>query len=257
MPTNRSRCSRRKIACTCQLASPPISGVPGARRKGRVERVDIDAEIDRRISHDLTDAPGNGSGFRGVNILGADDHHAARCGPIVNLARHRRSDADLNHSARIDQALLDRMVEHRAVSVRLPETVGPGIDVRIEVNKRGRAPLFRQRAEQRKRDAVITTQGDEVFDLACLLLRSARCWRQGLRARSAKSPMSASGSFVASTRCCGCSPSTNIRLACRMAPGPKRAPLLLVVPRSRGIPAMQIGAARSRRLMPRNVGGTA
>ena len=62
------------------------------------------------------------------------------------------------------------MVEHRAVSVRLPEIVGPGIDVRIEVNQRGRAPPFRQRAQQRKGDAVIAAQGDEVFDLARLFL---------------------------------------------------------------------------------------
>jgi hypothetical protein len=69
--------------------------------------------------------------------------------------------------------------------------------------------------------------------------------------------MSASGMVAGSTQCRGCAPSVSIRLACRIADGPKRAPLLLVVPRSSGMPATQIGAARSLRATPRNVGGTA
>ncbi len=90
-----------------------------------------------------------------MHILGRDRHHAARRSPIMNLARYRRADADLNHLVRDNEALLDGMVENRGVSVSLPEIVGPGIDVRIEVNKRDRAAPFRQRAKERQRDAVV------------------------------------------------------------------------------------------------------
>ena len=88
----------------------------------------------------------------------------------MNLARYRRADADLNHLVRHNEALLDGMVEDRGVSVSLPEIVGPGIDVRIEVNKRDRAAPFRQRAKERQRDAVVAAQRDEMLDLLRPLL---------------------------------------------------------------------------------------
>ena len=47
------------------------------------------------------------------------------------------------------------------------------------------------------------------------------------------------------------------RLAWRMACGPKRAPLRLVVPISSGMPAIEIAASCSRRPSPRIPGGTA
>ena len=47
-----------------------------------------------------------------------------------------------------------------------------------------------------------------------------------------KSPMSATDSAAGSIRQPGWSPSTSMRLACRMAAGPKRAPLRLVTPMS-------------------------
>ena len=62
------------------------------------------------------------------------------------------------------------MIEDRAVAVSLAETVGPGIDVSVEVNERRRAAPFRQRAQERQRDAVIAAQGDEMLDLTRLLL---------------------------------------------------------------------------------------
>ncbi len=72
-----------------------------------------------------------------------------------------------------------------------------------------------------------------------------------------KSPISESSNCAGSIQAVGCAPSTSIRLAWRMACGPKRAPLRLVVPISSGMPAMEIAASRSRRPIPRNEGGTA
>jgi len=46
-------------------------------------------------------------------------------------------------------------------------------------------------------------------------------------------------------------------LAARMAAGPNRAPLRLVVPMSNGIPATQIGDVGSRLPTPRKLAGTA
>jgi hypothetical protein len=48
-----------------------------------------------------------------------------------------------------------------------------------------------------------------------------------------------------------------MRLACRIAAGPNRVPLRFEVPISKGMPAIEIAAARSRRSIPRNVGATA
>ena len=71
-----------------------------------------------------------------------------------------------------------------------------------------------------------------------------------------KLPMSASNKVSGSANVRGWAPSLSIRLACRMAWGPKRAPLRLVVPMSNGMPAMQIAAAGSSRSSPRNPNGS-
>ncbi len=146
MPTKRSP---RKLAQDC-LDLPACQSADlrrsGAGREGRIEHVDIDAEIDRRVAHHFDDAFDHGGGTGLMDTLRRQHHHATRRGPIVNLPRHRRADPDLDHAVRIDQAFLDGVIEHRTVAVGLAEIVGPGVDVRIEVNECGRAaPLFSAR----------------------------------------------------------------------------------------------------------------
>jgi hypothetical protein len=53
-----------------------------------------------------------------------------------------------------------------------------------------------------------------------------------------KSPISATDKAAGSIQERGWAPSTSMRLACRIACGPPRAPLRLVVPISSGTPAM-------------------
>ena len=62
------------------------------------------------------------------------------------------------------------MIEDRAVRLRLPEIVRPGVDMRVEVNERDRAVPLRECAQQRQRDAVIAAERDEMRDTGRLLL---------------------------------------------------------------------------------------
>src|SRR5438552_11601108 len=72
-----------------------------------------------------------------------------------------------------------------------------------------------------------------------------------------KSPISARSSFSISTQDAGWSPSTSMRLAWRIAAGANRAPGRFEVPRSKGMPAMQIAASAFERSRPRKVGRVA
>ncbi len=114
-----------------------------------------------------------------MHVLRAHHRDAARQCPVVHRALHRRSQADLDHSPRLDQPFLDGVIEHRAVRIGLTEIVGPGVHVRIEVDERRRslcrAPFF-QRAQQRQRDAVLAAERHQVPDRTRLFLdaREAR-----------------------------------------------------------------------------------
>ena len=127
---------RRRIACACQVNRPPISGRAGARRESRVERVDVEAQIGRRVADDLADALGGGLRAALVHRLGEQDRDPAADGPIMHRAVHRRADADLYGAPGVDQPLLDRMKKRRAVAETLAETLGPGIDMRVEMDER-------------------------------------------------------------------------------------------------------------------------
>src|ERR1700747_1941145 len=66
--------------------------------------------------------------------------------------------------------------------------------------------------------------------------------------------MSARSSLSISAQDAGWSPSTSMRLACRIAAGPNRAPGRFEVPRSKGMPAMQMAASPFERSRPRKLG---
>ncbi len=53
---------------------------------------------------------------------------------------------------------------------RLPETVGPGIDVSVEMDERRRAVPVREGAQQRQGDAVVAAERNQVRDLLRLSL---------------------------------------------------------------------------------------
>ena len=102
------------------------------------------------------------AGLELVNVGGGEDGDAALDRPVVNLAPHGRADADLDHPARLEQPFFDGVIKHRAVTIALAESVGPGIDMGIEVDERRRPAASAERAQQRQGDAVVATQCDEV-----------------------------------------------------------------------------------------------
>ncbi len=104
------------------------------------------------------------AGLELVDLRGGDDGDAAFDRPVVNLALHGRADADLDHPARLEQAFLDGVVEHRAVTVALAERVGPGVDMGIEVNERYRSVAPAQGAQQGQGDAVVAAQRHQMLE---------------------------------------------------------------------------------------------
>ncbi len=83
---------------------------------------------------------------------------------------HRRADADLNGAARVYEALLDRMIERRAVPESLAEAFRPGVDMRVEMNERQWPAARGQRAQQPERDGVVASKRDQMVERARLCL---------------------------------------------------------------------------------------
>ena len=150
------------------------------------------------------------------------------------------------------------MVEDRAVREGLAEIVRPGVDMGIEMHEReAGCRAGRQRAQQRQGDAVLAAQAEQ--------MRQPR----GLRLRCAQAEAGMSPRAIAKVADIGerqrrridpgpgWAPSTSMRLARRIAAGPSRAPVRLVVPISSGMPATVKAAARSVRARPRNPAGVA
>ena len=74
--------------------------------------------------------------------------------------------------------LLDRVIEHRAVRVRLTEIVRPGVDVGVEMHQReAAADPARQRTQQRQGDAVLAAQGNQMAKPRHLLLDQLQAGR--------------------------------------------------------------------------------
>jgi len=88
----------------------------------------------------------------------------------------RGSDADLNHPPWLYQPLQDRVIKDRAVGKSLPEILGPGIDMGIEMDEGRWTASLRQRAKEREGNAVVTAERNQVLDPSGLLfdLREAR-----------------------------------------------------------------------------------
>src|SRR5207245_5048037 len=127
-----------------------------------VQRVDIEAQIGRCIFDHSADPSGDDlrSGF--VDVLGGDDGHPLTDGPVEDLAVHRRANADLDRAVRVYETLLDRVIERRPVSKDQAEAFRPGIDMTVEMHQTERTLSARQRAQQCKRNRVVTAERDEV-----------------------------------------------------------------------------------------------
>ena len=74
---------------------------------------------------------------------------------------------------RVDQVLVDRVIEWRTMCVGLAEIVRPRIDMGIEMHQPdGTSLALRQRAQQRQRYAMLAAQGNQVADAAGLQIVS-------------------------------------------------------------------------------------
>ena len=89
-------------------------------------------------------------------------------------AVERPADADLDHAARIDQPLLDRAPERRAVEELAAEVLVPGVGMRVEVHDAERPVAARQRAQDRQRDRVIAADAERPRAAPPAPRRSAR-----------------------------------------------------------------------------------
>src|SRR5262249_3717645 len=124
---------------------PADFGRAGARREGRIERVDIEAEIDRAVADNGADLLGDRGRSLLMYLLRRDDGDALGERPMVHGASERRANADLHHLPRLHQAFLDGVIEDRAMRLCLPEIIRPGVDMRVEVNERDRSIPFGER----------------------------------------------------------------------------------------------------------------
>ena len=110
----------------------------GARRKCRIERVDVEAEIAGRVADDRANTLRNRLRAVLMDLLGGDNGDAVRDRPVEHVALNRRADPDLDHAAGIDKAFLDGVIEYRAMREGLTEIVRPGINMGVEMNERER-----------------------------------------------------------------------------------------------------------------------
>jgi hypothetical protein len=124
----------------------------GARRKRRVEEVDIEGEIGRLIADSLANETCDLRCRGAVHLIGEDDLHA-----VGSLAAISGADADLDRAGGIDETVADRIIEHGAV-IDAAALVGLDIAVRVEMHKAERSLFSRMSLEDRIGDEVIATE---------------------------------------------------------------------------------------------------
>ncbi|MPL83906.1 hypothetical protein SDC9_29865 [bioreactor metagenome] len=132
----------------------------GAGREGRVEAVDVIAEIDRRIA-DLGADLGHQRRQRGVPaLLGLDAGPALLAAPVEFLAAIAgAAQADLEHLVVDQAALFPRAAERAAMRDGLAEHVLVGVGMRVDMDQRDGAVAFLDRAQDRPGQGVVAAQG--------------------------------------------------------------------------------------------------
>src|SRR5262249_23092735 len=166
----------------CEPANQPLRLVAreaadfrraGSRRERRIDGIDVERHVRRAGDHasDCVDDPVDAARFRLIDV----DHGDAVLAMEVEivLAVHRAADSDLDEAAAVDDLLLDRAAERRAVKVLAAEVLVPRVDVRVELDERERSVLFRERAQNRQRDGVVAA-GDDRPRAGCGDCRNAR-----------------------------------------------------------------------------------
>ena len=148
-----------------------------------------------------------------MHLLGGDDCDALCDRPLEHVALNRRANTDLDHPARIDEAFVDGVIEHRTMRKGLAEIIRPRIDMSVEMNERERTVSLRASARNKgERDAVLPAERYEVVDACGLILDQLQA-RSNIAERDTKIPDIREHELGGSIHAVGWSPSTSIRLA--------------------------------------------
>src|SRR5215472_5364724 len=131
---------------------------PGSWSECRIKRINVEGQIACRVAEHGPNAFGHDLRPLLVHFLRGDDGDALFESPIEHRALDRRSDADLDDVAAVDETLLDRVIKHGSMPIGLTEAVGPSVDMRIEMHERKRAGPPGQGSQQGPRHTVIATQ---------------------------------------------------------------------------------------------------
>src|SRR6266571_2849523 len=141
---------------------PAGFGGAGAGGVGRVEDVDVDRDVQRRVADVGADALGDG-----VGAVAADghrvDHLEAEVGVFLEVGGRVQgtAGADVDGAVLAQQAFLAGAAKRGAMGVRGAEVSVPGVEVGVEVEQRDRSPELVGGAQQRQRDGVVAADGDE------------------------------------------------------------------------------------------------
>ena len=138
----------------------PARQPPDLRRAGsggerRVHAVDIKRHVDGTAAkrENLFFHPGQT--FMGHLLRCNSPHPVLPAKVEIGLRVHRPADSNLHHPARIQQLLLNRPPERRAVEVLVAEVLLPHVLVRVDVHHPDRPVLRGDRPQDRQRQRVI------------------------------------------------------------------------------------------------------
>ena len=186
------------------LASRPSAGLrrTRGRSESRVDGVDVDRKIDRRVlalgtnvsnagytqatipSERLTNAVvdllNNSGGANGVNLPGLYNLKSdISVVVVVRQTTQRRADTRVNVGVVLQKALHRGMVEVRSMvdacdfAWSAAEDLGlPGVEVRVEVDHSDRAVGFVHAAKDGEGDGVVAAHGDDTREGLALLCES-------------------------------------------------------------------------------------
>lgn len=150
---------------------PPTSlGRACGGGKGRVERVDVNAQVDGVLgAHPVPDLADDALGADGVNLTGLDDLETAVAVILVVAgAGQGGPDTRVDVCVVLEQTLHGCMIEVRAVvdggnlGGRAAEDLGlPSVEMAVKVDDRHRPVGAVDGPQQRQGDGVVATQGND------------------------------------------------------------------------------------------------
>ena len=136
-------------------------GRAGATGVGRVDAVDVEAQVTRRVADGLAHL-----GHQRCQRLVPDLVRRHQGEPLLTWPVEivggvtAAAQPDLEHLVTVQQAFLDRAPEWCAVRDAFAEHLGVDVGMRIDVHQRHRAVTFSHRTQDRQRDGVVAPQGE-------------------------------------------------------------------------------------------------